>query len=772
MSNVGQIERKAQDRVVELFRGSLGYEYLGNWEYREGNSNVEVGLLAQNLRARGYSEVLITKAIHKLKSDASLGGGRDLYEANQDVYGLLRYGVKVSPGIGQQTETVWLVDWAHPEANHFALAEEVTVLGQHTKRPDVVLYVNGIALATLELKRSKVALSEGIRQTIGNQRPEFIRPFFSTVQLVMAGNDVEGLRYGVIDTAEKYWLSWREPTDIANPLDRALTQLCSKQRLLEIVHDFIVFDAGVKKTCRHNQYFGVKASQARIAKREGGIIWHTQGSGKSLTMVWLAKWLREHQKDARVLLITDRTELDDQIEKVFAGVNESIYRTKSGADMLATLNASEEWLICSLIHKFRGSDDETARDAADGDFIKELRAGLPKDFSAKGNIFVFVDEAHRTQTGKMHTAMKQLLPGAMFIGFTGTPLLKADKATSIETFGSFIHTYKFDEAVGDGVVLDLRYEARTIDQDLTSPEKVDKWFEAKTKGMTDLSRAELKKRWGTMQKVVSSEPRARQIVDDILLDMETKPRLSDGRGNAMLVGASIYQACKFYELFVQAGFKGKCAIVTSYEPQAGDIAKEDSGAGATERLRQYEIYRQMLADHFNEPADQAMTKIGQFEKEVKERFIKHPGQMRLLIVVDKLLTGFDAPSATYLYIDKKMQDHGLFQAICRVNSSTRSRPRLPTTPAAPLTDTRSRTSRVCCPTALTRRVRISTRRSRGFAPCANRSSHPRTRCSTSSTSASRSTAASNSSRPTSRSVSNSTRPSLPSPAPTATSPTR
>ena len=181
----------------------------------------------------------------------------------------------------------------------------------------------------------------------------------------------------------------------------------------------------------------------------------------------------------------------------------------------------------------------------------------------------------------MHTAMKQLLPGAMFIGFTGTPLLKADKATSIETFGSFIHTYKFDEAVGDGVVLDLRYEARTIDQDLTSPEKVDKWFEAKTKGMTDLSRAELKKRWGTMQKVVSSEPRARQIVDDILLDMETKPRLSDGRGNAMLVGASIYQACKFYELFVQAGFKGKCAIVTSYEPQAGDIAKEDSGAGAT-----------------------------------------------------------------------------------------------------------------------------------------------------------------------------------------------
>ena len=255
----------------------------------------------------------------------------------------------------------------------------------------------------------------------------------------------------------------------------------------------------------------------------------------------------------------------------------------------------------------------------------------------------------------------------MFIGFTGTPLLKADKATSIETFGSFIHTYKFDEAVEDGVVLDLRYEARNIDQRLTSPAQVDKWFDVKTKGMTDLSRAELKKRWGTMQKVVSAEPRAKQIVNDILLDMETKPRLMDRRGNAMLVGSSIYQACKFYDLFCQAGFKGKCAIVTSYEPQAGDISKEDSGEGATERLRQYEIYRQMLADHFNEPADTAMTKVEQFEKDVKERFVNDPGQMRLLIVVDKLLTGFDAPPATYLYIDKKMQDHGLFQAICRVN---------------------------------------------------------------------------------------------------------
>ena len=682
MSEVGQPERKVQERVVRLLADRLGYRYLGNWEYRSGNANVEVDLLTQYLKACGYADALITKAVAKLRSDASLGGGRGLYEANRDVYTLLRYGVKVSQGVGKPTETVWLIDWEHPGNNDFALAEEVTVAGQHAKRPDIVLYVNGIALVTLELKRSIVAVAEGIRQTIGNQKPEFIQQFFTTVQLVMAGNDVEGLHYGVIETPEKYWLNWRLISDIDHAmraginaelvgvegrLDEALVLLGAKHRLLEIVHDFIVFDAGIKKTCRPNQYFGVRAAAERVTRREGGLVWHTQGSGKSLTMVWLAKWLREHQQDARILLLTDRTELDEQIEKVFNGVNEKIYRTSNGTDLLGTLNASSPWLICSLIHKFRGSDSEYDDEQATDEFIRELRLHVPEDFSPKGNLFVFVDEAHRTQSGKMHDAMKKLLPDAMFIGFTGTPLLKSDKATSFERFGTFIHTYKFDEGVRDGVVLDLRYEARDIDQHLGSSAKIDQWFNAKTKGMTDLTRAELKKRWGTMQKVFSAQSRTQQIVSDILLDMSIKPRLMDSRGNAILVCSSIYQACTFYRLFIQAGFKGKCAIVTSYAPQAGDISKEDSGHGATERLQQYEIYRQMLADHFGEHPDVAMHKTVQFEQDVKKQFIENPGQMRLLIVVDKLLTGFDAPPATYLYIDKTMRDHGLFQAICRVN---------------------------------------------------------------------------------------------------------
>jgi type I restriction enzyme R subunit len=684
MSDVGQREVFTQQRVLRFFHESLGYAYLGNRKDRDDNGNVEKALLTGWLQRQGYGDKLIAKALRELDQAAALSGSKTLYDANREVYGLLRYGVKVRPDVGEQNVTVWLIDWKNPENNDFAVAEEVTIAGKHAKRPDVVLYVNGIALGMLELKRSTVSVTEGIRQNLDSQKKEFIRPFYATVQLVMAGNDTEGLRYGVIETPEKYWLEWKEQSPDWTPrtssdikylspwddgsitrLDYQLGWICSKDRLLEILHDFIVFDAGIKKTCRHNQYFGVRAAQNQVKRREGGILWHTQGSGKSLTMVWLAKWIREHVIDGRVLLITDRTELDEQIEKVFNGVSENIYRTRSGADLVRVLNTGEEWLICSLIHKFGAGEDISDKDI--DAYVDEIRKSLPNGFRAKGEIFVFVDECHRTQSGKLHEAMKILLPGAMLIGFTGTPLLKKDKQKSIEVFGPYIHTYKYHEAVRDGVVLDLRYEARDIDQNITSQEKVDQWFEIKTRGLSDWARAQLKQRWGTMQKVLSSQDRLAKIVADILLDMETRDRLKSGYGNALLVSGSIYSACRFFEMFQKTDLAGKCAIVTSYRPNPGDIKGEESGEGLTERLRQYDIYRKMLAAHFNEPEESAMYKVEQFEQEVKKRFIELPGQMKLLIVVDKLLTGFDAPPATYLYIDKQMQDHGLFQAICRVN---------------------------------------------------------------------------------------------------------
>ena len=683
MSNIGDKEIVTQNRVIKLFQKELGYEYLGNFEDREGNSNIEVELLTKWLLSRGVSKVLINKALRELDLASAMGQGKKLYDANKAVYKLLRYGVKVKADVSSNTETVWLIDWKEPLNNDFYIAEEVSIKGEHTKRPDIVIYVNGIALAVIELKRSSVSVSEGIRQNLDNQKREFIRDFFTTMQLVTAGNDTEGLRYGTIETPEKYYLKWKEQDPNYDPktddketkflsqtecdggenaLDCAILRMFEKRRFLEIIHDFIVYDSGVKKTCRHNQYFGVKAAQQHIAKREGGIIWHTQGSGKSLTMVWLAKWIRENVTNSRVLIITDRTELDEQIEKVFNGVDEDIYRTTSGKDLIATLNTQEEWLMCSLVHKF-GSED---RDNTD-DYIKELQRSIPKDFRAKGEIFVFVDECHRTQSGKLHKAMKSILPNAMFIGFTGTPLLKKDKQKSIEVFGGYIHTYKFDEAVADGVVLDLSYEARDIDQNLTSQEKIDKWFEAKTRGLSDMAKVLVKQKWGTMQKILSSRSRLEQIVNDILLDMETKPRLMDGRGNAMLVCNSIYEACKIYELFDQTPLKGKCAIITSYQPSIADIKGEESNEGQTEKLRKYEIYQKMLSDYFEEDPKSAIHKVDKFETEVKEKFIEEPGQMKLLIVVDKLLTGFDAPSATYLYIDKPLRDHNLFQAICRVN---------------------------------------------------------------------------------------------------------
>jgi type I restriction enzyme, R subunit len=662
MSEVGDREHKAQERVVKVFVEELGYSYLGNWSDLDDNADVEVDLLRDWLAARGVAPALIDKSLRSLTATRTFSGGKNLYTVNRETYGLLRYGVNVSPGHGQQKVNVPLIDWSDPAANDFAIAEEVAIEGHFDKRPDIVLYVNGIALGVIELKRSTVSVAEGIRQNLDNQKKEFIRTFFSTVQLLIAGNDSEGVRYGTVGTPERHWATWRDETAIENPLDRGLHQLCAPDRLLEIVHDFIVFDKGIKKICRHNQYFAVKAASRRIPGGNGGIIWHTQGSGKSLTMVWLAKWIRETQKDARVVIVTDRTELDEQIEGVFLGVKEKIYRATSGGDLVAKLNEKTPWLLCSLVHKFGGRED-----VAVDNYIKELERQLPEHFSAKGNVFVFVDECHRTQSGKLHDAMQKLLPEATFIGFTGTPLLRKDKRTSLETWGSYIHTYKFDEAVRDRVILDLRYEARDIDQRLTSPDKIDIWFESHTASLTESAREQLKQRWGTLRKVLSSQSRLERIVADILFDMETKDRLMSGRGNALLVCGGIYQACKTYELLSQTHLRGKCAIVTSYRPSPADIKSEETGEGLTERIRKYETYRKMLSEHFGESEDLAMRRVEEFETQVKHSFVHDPGQMRLLIVVDKLLTGFDAPPATYLYVDKQMSDHGLFQAVCRVN---------------------------------------------------------------------------------------------------------
>jgi len=661
MTTIGKPERATQDRVVKLFTESLGYAYLGSGSDRSGNSNIEERLLATNLASRGYSQAAINGALHKLRTEAG-NKSRKLYDNNAAVYELLRYGVQVKTEAGEDTRTVHLIDWKNGQ-NDFGIAEEVTLHGSQERRPDLALYVNGIALGVIELKGSRTTIGDGIRQLISNQKPEFNEWFFTTVQLVFAGSDSEGLQYGTTGTPEKFFLKWKEDENDNEgyKLDKYLRKMCAKERFLELIHDFILFDGGVKKVPRVHQYFGIKAAQAKVSRKEGGIIWHTQGSGKSIVMVLLAKWLLENNADARVVVVTDRDELDKQIEKVLkqsgAVPKDDEVRASSGRDLAEKLGRPTPRLLCSLVHKF-GRRDVDDFDA----YIKELES---QPSATVGQVFVFVDECHRTQSGRLHKAMKAMMPNAVFIGFTGTPLLKKDKTTTLEVFGHYIHTYKFSEAVEDEVVLDLIYEARDIDQILGSEEKIDAWFEAQTKALNDWQKNELKKKWGTMQKVLSSKSRMERVVSDILLNFATKPRLSSERGNAILVASSIYEACRYYTLFRKTPLKERCAVVTSYNPMAKDVSKEDTGADTeTDKQFIYETYTKLL-EAVDAKAGKSKTET--YEDESKRLFTNAPARMKLLIVVDKLLTGFDAPPCSYLYIDKSMQDHGLFQAICRTN---------------------------------------------------------------------------------------------------------
>ncbi len=657
MNRIGQTERVTQNRVIKLFKDELGYTYLGDRSDRYDNSNIEEELLTTNLTERGYTSEQITAALYQLRIKAD--DNKDLYEQNKAIYSLLRYGVDVKIDREKPSDHIELIDWDHSEKNDFAIAEEVTLRGPQERRPDIVLYVNGIAIGILELKNSRVSIGDGIRQNLSNQKPEFNEWFFNTIQFVFAGNDSEGLKYGTIGTEEKFFMKWKEDESDNEgfKLDKYLKKMCHKDRLIELMKDFVLFDGGVKKLPRVHQYFGVKAAQEHVRKHQGGIIWHTQGTGKSIVMVLLAKWILENNSKARVVIITDRDELDKQIERVFDDVGEKIVRTSSGRNLMGHLAQPTPSLLCSLVHKF-GRKDVDDFDA----FIRDIEE---QPCQTVGKLFVFVDECHRTQSGKLHRVMKAVMPNAVFMGFTGTPLLKKDKQTSLEVFGSYIHTYKFSEAVEDEVVLDLIYEARDIDQELMSKDRIDEWFEVKTRGLNNWQRGDLKRRWGTMKKLLSSKSRINRVVNDIYHDFSTKSRLSSERGNAILVASSIYEACKYFQLFQTHSFKGKCAVITSYNPHSQHITMEETGANTeTDKQFIYNIYEDLLKDVDAEPN---MTKTETYEEWAKALFIKKAVNMKLLIVVDKLLTGFDAPPCTYLYIDKPMQDHGLFQAICRTN---------------------------------------------------------------------------------------------------------
>lgn len=644
-------ERRTQNRVIGLFTdkqqpGYLGYQYLGEWHKRVDNRCIETELLCANLSARGYSPAQISSATQKLMASADTTGVT-LYQANLRTYQLLRYGVPVQIAAGKPHDTVHLIDWEHPEKNYFGLAEEVTLRGGYERRPDLVLYINGIAVGVIELKRSSVEIGDGVRQLITNQEEIFNKGFFATVQLVFAGNDSQGLRYGTVSTREEFFVEWK-PSDTTNLtpgalLDRPLREMCEKVRLLELIRNFIIFDNGIKKVPRPHQYVAVKKAQERIRRREGGVIWHTQGSGKSILMVLLAKWITEHDPDARILVVTDRDELDKQIEGVMknAGVigeNSPDPRITSRAEFVSKLGATLPRLLCALVHKFDPSD---------------LKGEPPP---VHGHFYVFVDECHRTQGGNMNKQMKRWLAHSIFIGFTGTPLLRRDKQMTRDVFGTYIDTYKFHQAVTDEVILDLKYESRDVPQRIASKAGIDAWFEQKTKGLNNFQRAVIRKRWANIEGLMSAQERKQRIIASIIEDFTLKPRLNNDRGTALLVTASIYDACHYFRLFQNTSFGNYCGVITSYEPNHNAISREP--AKSDERYK-FDTYTQHVLKNGQ------TTKT--YEDEAKRQFIEEPANMKLLIVVSKLLTGFDAPSCTYVYLDNELHDHNLFQAICRTN---------------------------------------------------------------------------------------------------------
>lgn len=661
MDCVGKPEIATQKRVIDFFQTKLRYNYIGNLKDRE-TRNIDEEKLITWLTKHGYAKAIAVRAVEELvKAATNLQDG--LYSANREVYRLLKYGAQVKANADENETTVYFIDWETPGENIFDIAEEVTVVANNEKRPDLVIYLNGIAVAIIELKKSTVSVSNGIRQNLTNQREMFIEPFFTTIQFCMAGNDSEGLRYGTIKTPEKYYLEWKKdgfteyPEErnemdvhieevcdtISNKLDSGLFAMFYKARFLNLIHNFLIFDKGQKKVCRYNQYYGIMRAQKRLSSGKGGIIWHTQGSGKSLSMVFYAHYLQKALESPTIVVITDRNDLDNQLYGQFSRCRDFLRQTPQQAESrqhLQELLAGRQanGIIFTTMQKF----EET------GEPLSERR-----------NIVVMADEAHRGQYGlteklvtrqnekgelEVRTSIgtariiRDSLPNATYIGFTGTPISARDRSTR-DVFGDYIDIYDMTQAVEDGATRPVYYESRGIHLNLDKNilRLIDAEYDLMAENADPYVIEKSKKELGQMEAILGADQTIASLVDDIL-DHYENYRAHLLTGKAMIVAYSRPIAMKIYKRILQ--------LRPDWTEKVGVVM--------TQGNNDPEEWREIIGNKAH-------------KEELARKFKGNDSPLKIAIVVDMWLTGFDVPSLATMYVYKPMAGHNLMQAIARVN---------------------------------------------------------------------------------------------------------
>ena len=651
----------SQRPAIEVLH-KLGYKYISEEENKKLRNYILTDVIFKDTLAKKLNEInsyeykgekykfsasTIGQAIKDLNEDLVTG----LISTNEKIYDLLTLGKSYQENMVDGTKRsfdIKYIDFEHPENNDFYVTEEFSVLrmnGKDYARPDIVLFVNGIPLAVIECKDASVPIIQAISQNIRNQKPEYIPQLFKFIQIVMAANKNE-TKYATCGTPEKFWSTWNEQyVEKQNELldktvigrqvtkqDRDIISLFEKERFLELIKDFIIFEAGKKKICRYQQYFAVKAMLQRIKQdKKGGVVWHTQGSGKSITMVYITKKIMEDKEiqNPQVVIATDRVDLDKQIHKTFNRIGVEAARATTGNNLTELIKNEKIRVITTVVNKF-----ETV-----------VKSGVTVDAP---NTFILVDEGHRTQYGEINRRMQEVFKGAIYISFTGTPIMKKDK-NIFDKFGGLIHKYSLDDALKDKAIVPLIYEGKMVDQEV-SKEAIDMRLDMLTRNLTEEQKTDVMKKWSRFEKVASSEQRLELIAWDIASNYNQTLK---GTGfNAMLACNKKVEAVKYYNIFRDEFPELEVAVVIS----SPDMREGEGSIDEDTNDIVKKFYINAISNYKNEE---------EYEETIKSKFIN--GDIDILIVVDKLLTGFDAPKASTLYLDKQIKEHNLLQAIARVN---------------------------------------------------------------------------------------------------------